>query len=127
MSRDVFALRCPVFSLNTAGDSLWSTKKKTVAHSKLVLEKLEDLSFGELRVYFNRSDWDTHLDGYIYTDSQWLVELKAHFKNVYGFSDRALKELSYSEQGMQGDSFVSLDAGNEFVNEFCKLLEFSRY
>jgi hypothetical protein len=71
----------------------------------------EEDSWGELRVYF--SGWDAK-DGLIYTDPQWLMELRQYLRED-GFSEEAVLALDYSEQGMQGDDYVSLDTKRDFI------------
>jgi len=49
-------------------------------------------------------------DGLIYTDKQFIKDLR-EFLDAHGLPG---KDVCYSEQGMQGDDYVSLDAGTEF-------------
>jgi hypothetical protein len=74
----------------------------------------DELDFGELRVRFNTATWDTHKDGLIYTDKQFMRELK-ELLTAKGFD---ASDVDYSEQGMQGDTYVSLDVGECFINTF---------
>lgn len=101
--------------LNTNGMGYWSRKKAAVAITALQLAYINDeLDFGELRVYFNTKNWDVNTDGLIYTDKQFMTELKELLVQK-GFDT---SDLSYSEQGMQGDSYVSCDVGQCFINTF---------
>jgi hypothetical protein len=101
--------------LHTAGDGYWSNKSKTVEITHLQLAYTNDeLDFGELRVYFNTKTWDVDADGLIYTDSVFLDELCA-LLTAKGFD---ASDVSYSEQGMQGDAYVSCDVGECFINTF---------
>ena len=102
---------------NTGGDGLWSDVVKAITITEIQLGKgtvwegeSDDKAFGELRVYFDDKTWDTDWDGLIYTDKQFLKELQ-EFLNTQGLPG---KDVSYSEQGMQGDDYVSLDAGTKF-------------
>jgi hypothetical protein len=70
--------------------------------------------FGELCVHFNTATWDTATDGLIYTDKQFMRELK-ELLTVQGYD---ASDVSYSEQGMQGDTYVSCDVGECFINSF---------
>jgi hypothetical protein len=100
---------------NTVGDGYWSNKAKAVQITGLQLAYTNDeLDFGELRVRFNTSTWDTNKDGLIYTDSLFLEELCELLTDM-GFD---ASDVSYSEQGMQGDNYVSLDVGEFFINTF---------
>ena len=102
-------------TLNTNGNGYWSNKAKAVEITGLQLSYTNDeLDFGELRVFFNTATWDTHKDGLIYTDKQFMRELK-ELLTTKGFD---ASDLSYSEQGMQGDTYVSCDVGECFINTF---------
>ena len=102
-------------TLHTAGDGYWSDVAKAVEITGLQLSYTNDeLDFGELCVYFNTKTWDVNKDGLIYTDSLFLDELCALLTNM-GFD---VSDVSYSEQGMQGDNYVSLDVGECFINTF---------
>jgi hypothetical protein len=93
-------------TFTTNGLGYWSRAVKTVRIVDMRVAYVNDeLDFGELRVYFNTEDWDVNVDGLIYTDKQWRNELQA-FLNAQGLPG---KDISYSEQGMQGDNYVSLD------------------
>jgi hypothetical protein len=101
--------------LNTAGDGYWSTVAKAVEITHLQLSYTNDeLDFGELCVYFNTATWDVRKDGLIYTDSLFLEDLCLMLDNM-GFD---ASDVSYSEQGMQGSNYVSLDVGECFINTF---------
>ena len=102
-------------TLNTNGNGYWSNKRKTVEITGLQLSYINDeLDFGELRVFFNTNTWDTNKDGLIYTDKQFMRELK-EMLTAKGFD---ASDVSYSEQGMQGDTYVSCDVGECFINTF---------
>ena len=102
-------------TLNTNGNGYWSNKRKAVEITGLQLSYINDeLDFGELRVYFNTATWDTATDGLIYTDKQFMRELKELLVQK-GFD---ASDVSYSEQGMQGDTYVSCDVGQCFINTF---------
>jgi len=98
----------------TAGDGYWSTASKTVeiVNMELGYSEEEPEYGGELMVYFNTATWDVNTDGLIYTDGDFIEELRMFLKQ-HGLPGT---EVSYSEQGMQGDDYVSLDASTEFVN-----------
>ena len=97
--------------LNTSGTGYWSTAQKAVEITDMRLGYVaEDKEFGELRVYFNTDTWDVETDGLIYTDKKFYVELQEFIKQ-HGL----VVDLSYSEQGMQGDNYVSLDVGADFI------------
>ena len=100
--------------LNTNGSGYWSNVAKTVLATGLELSYVNDEGdFGELRVHFDTNTWDVGTDGLIYTDKQFINDLKVLLNRIELDTD-----VSYSEQGMQGDTFVSLDVGPEFIKSF---------
>lgn len=109
------------FVCNTDGNGLWSREKKEVKIHKLDILYFhfdsEEGYSGELAAYFNKRTWQLSKHGLIYTDKLWIREFRKELKNL-GFSDKAVKSVDYSEQGMQGDNYVSLNAGNAFMKEW---------
>ena len=102
-------------TLNTNGNGYWSNTKAAVEITGLQLSYTNDeLDFGELRVRFNTATWDVNKLGLIYTDKQFMRELK-ELLTAKGFD---ASDVSYSEQGMQGDTYVSCDVGERFINTF---------
>jgi hypothetical protein len=102
-------------TLNTNGKGYWSSTAKAVEVTGLQLSYINDeLDFGELRVRFAAATWDTAKHGLIYTDKQFMTELKALLTSM-GFD---ASDVSYSEQGMQGDTYVSCDVGELFINTY---------
>jgi hypothetical protein len=121
----------------TDGKGYWSTIKKSVTLTKLQISSVNksgllDSDHGELRVYFDPTTWEATTrqmkggDGLIYTDKRWMREFRKLLIS-YGFSKEAVKEenLSYSEMGMQGVDYVSLDIGKEFLLECDKFFNFT--
>jgi hypothetical protein len=101
-------------ALQTNGKGLWSNTVTAVDAIEAVLAYCNDGgTFGELRVYFDTDTWNTDSQGLIYTDPLFLHELK-HALILRGLSTK----VDYSEQGMQGDDYVSLDVGQEFINSW---------
>jgi hypothetical protein len=108
--------------LNTNGNGLWSDSAKKVKITAIKLGYLGEIFEGgaELCVYFDTKTWDTEEEGLIYTDPLFLEELKEYFKNN-GFSNdrrRSYTDIEYSEQGMQGDDYVSFDIGRAFLESW---------
>lgn len=117
-------MRSVTQTLNTNGSGFWSHHQREVAVTGLeFIDYSEcdsecdtecDTAFGELRVYFDTGTWDVSQHGLIYTDKQFLVELKDYLVRAsYDISD-----IEYSEQGMQGDNYVSLDVGQAFITSW---------
>lgn len=104
--------------LNTGGGGYWSNTQQAVRITDMKLGYIDDEfdagkhpTFGELRVYFDTKTWDVNKDGLIYTDRQFERELR-EFLDLQGLAG---KDVSYSEQGMQGDDYVSCDVGGKFL------------
>jgi hypothetical protein len=109
------------FRTQTNGRGLWSATKKFVSIDRVRLAYLDDEGdFGELRAYFDPQEWDVGNAGLIYTDQAWMSGFRECMKTL-GFSDEAVEDISYSEQGMQGDNYVSMDVGGDFIRE-CEAL-----
>lgn len=104
--------------LNTDGGGYWSNVEKAVRITDIQLGQGTEWDdepgkyWGELRVYFDTETWDPYNDGLIYTDRRFERELR-EFLNAHGLPG---DDVCYSEQGMQGDDYVSLDAGTDFYN-----------
>jgi hypothetical protein len=100
---------------HTSGDGFWSGRARAVDIVDIQLDtgrrwEGEDTINGELRVYFDTKTWNVDNHGLIYTDRLFVKELRA-FLDAHGLPG---KDVCYSEQGMQGYDYVSLDAGTEF-------------
>ena len=101
--------------LKTSGDGYWSNVAKDVRLLGIELSYINDEEdFGELRVYFDTNTWNVNEDGLIYTDRLFLDLLGGE---LLGAGLNSI-DVSYSEQGMQGNSYVSLDVGPVFLNSF---------
>ena len=99
---------------NTDGSGYWSNKAKAVEVVDMRLGYVDDdKEFGELCVYFNTDTWNVNKDGLIYTDKQFKIDLM-EFIEEHGL----VVDLCYSEQGMQGDDYVSLDVGADFLRSW---------
>jgi len=109
----------------TNGRGCWNRHQADVVMHKMVLRMNDygcpDPSF-ELKVYFTKRSWDIREHGLIYTDLLWMRELRARLVEM-GFSKQAVKDIDYSEQGMQGVDYVSLDAGWDFASEYIVAFE----
>ena len=109
--------------VNTSGRGLYSREQKPVRIIKLELTNVdEDTGTGELRARFDKRSWKTGRDGLIYTDQKFLRELREELKSL-GLPGAG---VAYSEQGMQGDDYVSLDASKQFVNRWSERYPLAR-
>ena len=109
----------PKFPANTQlvtnGLGLWSRENKIVDVTGYNLFTVDDhCEFGELRVYFDPKTWNVEEDGLIYTDPLFLGLLRESLNRLGLDAD----DVDYSEQGMQGDDFVSLDVGKDFIDSW---------
>ena len=103
--------------LHTSGGGYWSNTQTRVRVTDLRLDLLDDDDdepFGELRVYFDTATWDVNSQGLIYTDPGFFAGLKQYLE-AQGIN---VTDLSYSEQGMQGTDYVSLDVGQHFIGSW---------
>ena len=93
----------------TSGTGYWSSVIKPVNCTGYKIAYVnEECDFGELRVYFD-SAWNVEEDGLIYTDEAFLTSIRFFF---------GTNDIDYSEQGMQGNKFVSFDIGREFLMKY---------
>lgn len=112
----------------TDGSGIWTSVRASVRLVGLDIAYLDDDSlvastFGELRAYYPPEDWDWDNDGLIYTDKGWMADLRKLLMNR-GFSQLAVESIEYSEQGMQGRDYVSMDVGDPFIIECDKFMNF---
>ena len=114
------------FVTKTDGNGYWSIQIKTVRIIRVELAYVsDDKDFGELRAYFDTRDWDVDNDGLIYSDMGWKHTFLTCMEKEFGFSPDAILDVSYTEQGMQGTDFVSMDVGQQFLNECNALYRFA--
>ena len=108
-------------TLHTNGKGYWSDVAKAVDITKLDLQYCTaERDFGELCVYFNTNSWDVNTNGLIYTDKLFMTELRAYLQTI-GFTAEEANDVSYSEQGMQTDEYVSCDVGAVFIAGLMRL------
>ncbi len=101
-----------MITLNTNGQGYWSDVAKAVEIVDMEVSYCNDeKDFGELRVIFNTDTWNPEQDGLIYTDKLFMKQLR-EFCNAQGLKGA---DVEYSEQGMQGDDYVSCDIGAKFI------------
>lgn len=114
------------FVTKTSGRGYWSKAIKTVRINRVELAYVsDDGEFGELRAYFNPREWNVDQDGLIYSDMGWKHTFLTCMENEFEFSPDAILDVSYSEQGMQGLNYVSMDVGEQFIIECDALYRFA--
>ena len=102
---------------HTGGTGHWSSATKAVTILEVWLSSINDEGdYGELCARFDSKTWNSDADGLIYTDSIWLNEFRALMRSL-GFTRNAVNDISFSEQGMQGYNYVSMDVGEDFLRE----------
>ena len=108
-------------TLHTNGSGYWSNIAKAVDVTALDLQYISnDKDFGELCVHFTADSWDVNTMGLIYTDKQFKRELREYLVSL-GFTQAEADDVEYSEQGMQGDNYVSCDVGADFIAGLMRL------
>ena len=104
-----------IATLHTDGSGLWSNAKQAVRILDFELSYInKEESYGELRVLFDERDWAVGSLGLIYTDRLFLQELSEYLNSIGLAGD----DVDYSEQGMQGENFVSCDVGEKFMASY---------
>ena len=110
---------------HTGGNGHWSRAIKAVTILEVLLERVNDEgNSGELCARFDTKTWNCDQDGLIYTDSVWINEFRALMRSL-GFTRGAVNDISYSEQGMQGYNYVSMDVGPDFLREVEPMYRFT--
>ncbi len=104
-------------TLKTNGKGFWTSVAKSVKITGLNLRHDEEFQWGELQVMFDEKSWDVDRHGLIYTDDLFIKQLRKYLISI-GLDS---SDVNYSEQGMQGDNYVSLDAGPNFIESFKKI------
>lgn len=107
------------FLCQTSGKGFWSAESKDTHITGVGLGfSNEEETFGELRARFTKDSWDVDTDGLIYTDPMWIREFRSKLQEAFHLTDAAVADIEYSEQGMQGDNYVSMDIGKDFLDEW---------
>jgi len=102
---------------HTDGKGLWTNFEKAVTVLEVSLRNVNDENdFGELCARFDTKTWDIHAQVLIYTDPRWIDEFRGLMRSL-GCTRQACEDITYSEQGMQGYNYVSMDVGEDFMRE----------
>lgn len=101
------------------GDGYWSETAKDVfvtdvgmfVSTENTSDEGEEASYcdGDMYVLYDEATWDNDTLGLIYTDSAFLECVRTELIKA-GISIEAAEAVNYSEQGMQDEGRVSLDA-----------------
>lgn len=99
----------------------WSCKPGKVpvtgAYVNLRGQTDNGIPYGELCVSFNTETWSEDKNGVIYGDSGFIADLRTALAKA-GMTAKAVKDIEYSERGMQGDDYVSFDVGADFLADW---------
>ena len=95
----------------TDGSGWWTDHRASV-HGHLSIKR--EGPYANARFYWNNGSWYVPKFGLIYTDSGFLSSLREQL-TACGFN--LTSHIDYSEQGMQGDDYVDLDASLAFADE----------
>lgn len=98
--------------IHTDGNGRWSTTRAAVQIIAVqIIETPAEPQYGwgasvRIAAFFNGEHWNTNEDGLIYTDDRALTELRAVLADHV---DHDLSKMDYTEQGMQGGNYISLE------------------
>lgn len=102
------------FVTHTDGKGLYTSHAAEIIITRIYLNWFDNDEpgklYGELHAVFDPK-WNPQERGDIYTDSLWLREFNACLQEL----GCPRKSVSYSESGMQGDTYVSMDVANKFL------------
>jgi len=149
-NRFSFPIKKPIIC-KTDGKGLWSEAVRTITIRRIELDYMipdidldlrhaagiasDDLYTGDadelcvtFRVYFTKKDWNIDKHGLIYTDDSFIRDLRKQmnampmFRGI--FTTRGYAAVDYTEQGMQGTNFVSVEVllKGKRMDEFLKRL-----
>ena len=131
----------------TDGKGLWSEDARTITIRRIEIDYMTpDFDFADttdsdglyivtdsdlyvtFRVYFTKKDWNIHKHGFIYTDNSFIRDLRKQmnalpmFRGI--FTTRGDAAVDYTEQGMQGENYVSVAVllKGKRMDEFLKRL-----
>ncbi len=103
------------WACSTGGDGFWTDRSSVTRITRLELAFVSnDGRFGELRAHLDPSSWNAEQLGYVYTDRTWIATFRLLLESL-GFSGAQASRVNYSEQGMQGDDYVSMDVSEPFL------------
>ena len=96
---------------STSGQGYWTDVAKfvRVLSIRQVIDSSDDGYISDMQVNFDNNSWDVGEDGLIYTDPGFLKNLRKFLVGI-GIPRDIAGDVDYSEQGMQGDDYVSCDA-----------------
>lgn len=115
----------------TDGSGFWTRVPVQVGIVRVAIAYIDEdtiinSTHGELRAYFDPTEWNIEMNNLIYTDHQWLTDFRLLLVTKMRLSLTAAADVNYSEAGMQGPDFVSMDIGRNFLREIDPLYRFTK-
>lgn len=111
--RSFIRLDSPI-KTETNGDSLWTAKARSVDIHDIEICGFVDYENNYFSISVNAylpDDWDSKVDGLVYTDKGWIKSFREGFGEQFPQFKQLVNfyHLHYSELGMQGDNFVNVE------------------
>lgn len=103
-----------LFQCCVGGDGLWSDKEAIVDITAVLPDTVRD-KYITFMVFFE--NWNVDEDGLIYTDETFKEDFRNHLVTL-GLDPEVAARISYTEQGMQGDDYVSMETGDNRFAEW---------
>lgn len=94
------------WAIQTGGDGLWSTRSTVIEITQLSINWVGN-GLVEVNLTFDTNTWNTERDGLIYTDNLFLIGVHEKMAKLLPGVNFA---LGYTEEGMQGEDYVSLES-----------------
>ena len=100
------------FVCEAYGNGYWSYENKKTTVKKITFEVgnfTGDSVILYAKVFFTQKEWNIEKDGLIYTDTNWIKDFSKNFVKLPEVKNLVkMKDIDYTEQGMQGDNYESL-------------------
>lgn len=101
----------------TNGKGFWSHAIRDVKITALKVDYIAaESKFASLNAYFDPTTWGTDQNGLIYTDPEWINSFRDALVEQLDVPRDVVESIGYSEQGLQGDTYVNLDCGAAFYD-----------
>lgn len=98
-----------------SGGGYWSDTHKKVKIDEIGISYYNGDDYINIDANFSNSQWNVDKYGLIYTDKGFLKTFRAALIKR-GMPKKVADDIDYTEQGMQGDNYVSLGAGEIFCD-----------
>lgn len=116
----------------SGGDGYWNrirgaiVRVESLIYIRRIGQTGDIAKYGELCAVFNTEDWAIARAGLLYTDRLWMECFKQALAEYAKFTPEELNLIDYSEQGMQGIDYVSMDV-KDFDPAWAKIEKQSTY